>query len=129
MRISDGRSDVCSSDLVALRVNPDVDAGTHAKITTGRADTKFGIEAAAARDFLLANRSIPGIRVEGLAVHIGSQLTEIAPYRLAFERLIALYKELRAAGVPLKRLDFGGGIGISYRHEPLTGAEHGRAHV
>src|SRR3546814_5010766 len=70
---------------VALRVNPDVDAGTHAKITTGRADTKFGIEAAAARDFLLANRSIPGIRVEGLAVHIGSQLTEIAPYRLPFE--------------------------------------------
>src|SRR3546814_9111409 len=104
MRISDGRSDVCSSDLVALRVNPDVDAGTHAKITTGRADTKFGIEAAAARDFLLANRSIPGIRVEGLAVHIGSQLTEIAPYRLAFERPIALYKELRAAGVPLKQI-------------------------
>src|SRR3546814_12624004 len=62
-----------------------------------------------------------------LAVHIGSQLTEIAPYRLAFERLIALYKELRAAGVPLKRLDFGGGIGISYRHEPLTGAAGGEA--
>src|SRR3546814_3820224 len=62
-----------------------------------------------------------------LAVHIGSQLTEIAPYRLAFERLIALYKELRAVGVPLKRLDFGGGIGISYRHEPLTGAAGGEA--
>src|SRR3546814_6681982 len=95
--------------------------------TLFRSDTKFGIEAAAARDFLLANRSIPGIRVEGLAVHIGSQLTEIAPYRLAFERLIALYKELRAAGVPLKRLDFGGGIGISYRHEHLTGAGGGEA--
>jgi diaminopimelate decarboxylase len=105
---------------VALRVNPDVDAGTHAKITTGRADSKFGIEASEARDFLLANREIPGIRVEGLAVHIGSQLTEIAPYRLAFERLIALYRELKAAGLPLKRLDFGGGIGISYRHGPLT---------
>ena len=103
---------------VALRVNPDVDAGTHAKITTGRADTKFGIDAGAARDFLLANRDIPGIRMEGLAVHIGSQLTDIAPYRLAFERLIALYRELRAAGIPLKRLDFGGGIGISYRHGP-----------
>src|SRR3546814_2082298 len=59
---------------VALRVNPDVDAGTHAKITTGRADSKFGIDAAQARDFLLANRDIPGIRIEGLAVHIGSQL-------------------------------------------------------
>ncbi|MGD1877852.1 MAG: diaminopimelate decarboxylase [Kiloniellaceae bacterium] len=105
---------------VALRVNPDVDAGTHAKITTGRADSKFGIDAAEARAFLLANRDIPGIRVESLAVHIGSQLTDIAPYRLAFERLIALYKELRAAGLPLKRLDFGGGSGISYQHGPLT---------
>ena len=105
---------------VALRVNPDVDAGTHAKITTGRADTKFGIDAQEARAFLLANRDIPGIRVEGLAVHIGSQLTDIAPYRLAFERLIALFKDLRAAGLPLKRLDFGGGIGISYKHGPLT---------
>jgi diaminopimelate decarboxylase len=107
---------------VALRVNPDVDAGTHAKITTGRADTKFGIDAEEARDFLLANRDIPGLRVEGLAVHIGSQLTDIAPYRLAFERLIALYRELRAAGVALRRLDFGGGIGISYEHGP-TGEE------
>ncbi|HEY9548268.1 MAG TPA: alanine racemase, partial [Kiloniellaceae bacterium] len=107
---------------VALRVNPDVDAGTHAKITTGRADSKFGIDAGQARDFLLANRDIPGIRIEGLAVHIGSQLTDIAPYRLAFERLIALYKELRAAGVPLKRLDFGGGIGITYKHGPVTEA-------
>lgn len=101
---------------VALRVNPNVDAGTLEKITTGRADSKFGIDATAARDFLLANRDIPGIRVEGLAVHIGSQLTDVAPYRLAFERLIALYRELRDAGLPLKRLDFGGGIGIDYRH-------------
>lgn len=105
---------------VALRVNPDVDAGTHAKITTGRADSKFGIDAAEARAFLLANREIPGIRIEGLAVHIGSQLTDIQPYRLAFERLIALYRELKTAGLPLKRLDFGGGIGISYRHGPLS---------
>ena len=114
---------------VALRVNPDVDAGTLDKITTGRADTKFGIDAAAARDFLLANRDIPGIRVDGLAVHIGSQLTDVAPYRLAFERLIALYKELRAAGLPLKRLDFGGGIGIDYKHrvpglDPADRADH-----
>ena len=103
---------------VALRVNPDVDAGTHAKITTGRADSKFGIDAKEARDFLLANRDIPGIRIEGLAVHIGSQLTDLMPYRLAFERLIALYRELRAAGLPLKRLDLGGGIGITYQHGP-----------
>jgi diaminopimelate decarboxylase len=103
---------------VALRVNPDVDAGTHAKITTGRADSKFGIDLKEARDFLLANRDIPGIRVESLAVHIGSQLTDVTRYRPAFERLIALYRELRAAGLPLKRLDFGGGIGITYQHGP-----------
>lgn len=105
---------------VALRVNPDVDAGTHAKITTGRADSKFGIDLKEARDFLLANRGIRGIRVEGLAVHIGSQLTDVTRYRPAFEALIALYRELRAAGLPLKRLDFGGGIGISYNHAPLN---------
>jgi diaminopimelate decarboxylase len=104
--------------VLALRVNPDVDAGTHAKITTGRADSKFGIDLKEARDFLLANRDIPGIRVESLAVHIGSQLTDVTRYRPAFERLIALYRELRAAGLPLKRLDFGGGIGITYQHGP-----------
>ncbi len=112
---------------VALRVNPDVDAGTLDKITTGRADSKFGIDATAARDFLLANRDIPGVRIEGLAVHIGSQLTDVTPYRLAFERLIALYRELRAAGLPLKRLDLGGGIGISYKHEPQSGDDVGEA--
>ncbi len=115
---------------VALRVNPDVDAGTLEKITTGRADSKFGIDATAAREFLLANREIPGIRVEGLAVHIGSQLTDVAPYRLAFERLIALYKDLKAAGLPLKRLDFGGGIGIDYRHRvPGTDAADRAEHA
>ncbi len=115
---------------VALRVNPDVDAGTLEKITTGRADSKFGIDATAAREFLLANREIPGIRVEGLAVHIGSQLTDVAPYRLAFERLIALYKDLKAAGLPLKRLDFGGGIGIDYRHRvPGTDAADRTEHA
>lgn len=101
---------------VALRINPDVDAGTLDQITTGRADSKFGIDAREARDFLLRTRSLPGIRFDGLAVHIGSQLTDVAPYRTAFQRLIDLYLELRGAGVPLRRLDLGGGIGISYKH-------------
>lgn len=101
---------------VAVRVNPNVDAGTLDQITTGRADSKFGIDAAEARDFLTGTGSLPGIRFEGLAVHIGSQLTDIAPYRTTFERLIALYHELREAGLPLRRLDLGGGIGISYKH-------------
>ncbi|WP_299395814.1 diaminopimelate decarboxylase [Pelagibius sp.] len=102
---------------VAVRVNPDVDAGTLDQITTGRADSKFGIDAGAARDYMLNIKSMPGIRFEGLAVHIGSQLTDIAPYRTAFQRLIALYHELRAAGLPLRRVDLGGGIGISYTHD------------
>ncbi len=101
---------------VAVRVNPNVDAGTLDQITTGRADSKFGIDATEARDFLTRTKSLPGIRFEGLAVHIGSQLTDVAPYRTAFERLIGLYHELREAGLPLRRLDLGGGIGISYKH-------------
>lgn len=105
-----------TSAPVALRVNPDVDAGTLDQITTGRADSKFGIDAAAVRSFLLENRELPGIRLDGLAVHIGSQLTDVAPYKTAFERLIALYRELKDAGIPLSRLDLGGGIGISYEH-------------
>ncbi|NIA68427.1 diaminopimelate decarboxylase [Pelagibius litoralis] len=102
---------------VAVRVNPNVDAGTLDQITTGRADSKFGIDADEARAFLMQTKSLPGIRFEGLAVHIGSQLTDVAPYRAAFQRLIGLYHELRAAGVPLRRLDLGGGIGISYKHD------------
>ncbi len=102
---------------VALRVNPDVDARTHAKISTGKAENKFGIaldQAAAAADRTAA---LPGLRLTGLAVHIGSQLTELAPYRAAFQRLVALYRDLRATGHDLRHLDLGGGLGIAYRDE------------
>jgi diaminopimelate decarboxylase len=102
---------------VAIRVNPDVDARTHEKISTGRAENKFGIDLGHIADAAARARELPGISLEGLAVHIGSQLTEIAPYRAAFERLATLYRELRDGGVPLRRLDFGGGLGISYQGE------------
>ncbi|MEM7224845.1 MAG: diaminopimelate decarboxylase [Pseudomonadota bacterium] len=102
---------------VSLRVNPDVDARTHEKISTGKADNKFGIDIDQAPEAARLAAELPGIRLVGLAVHIGSQLTDIAPYRGAFERLIALYKELRAAGLRLERLDLGGGLGIVYRDE------------
>ena len=102
---------------VALRVNPDVDAETHAKITTGQAENKFGIDIGQAREIAARAAALPGIRLEGLAVHIGSQLTGLAPFRAAFERLAALYGELKAAGHDLKRLDLGGGLGIAYRDE------------
>lgn len=102
---------------VALRINPDVDAGTHAHISTGRSDHKFGIEIDQAAAIFARARDFAGISLEGIAVHIGSQLLDLAPYRAAFTRLAALYAEFRAAGYPLRRLDLGGGLGIVYRGE------------
>ncbi|MDJ0608447.1 MAG: diaminopimelate decarboxylase [Kiloniellales bacterium] len=103
---------------VAIRVNPDVDARTHANISTGRSGHKFGIDIDQAPACFARARDLPGISLEGLAVHIGSQLTDLSPYREAFGRLAELYRELRAAGYPLRRLDLGGGLGIPYKGEP-----------
>ncbi len=100
---------------VAVRVNPDVDALTHEKISTGKAENKFGIDVDQVRAIFARAAELPGIRFEGLAVHIGSQLTELAPFRAAFQRLAALYTELRAGAGNLRRLDLGGGLGISYQ--------------
>jgi diaminopimelate decarboxylase len=102
---------------VALRVNPDVDAQTHAKITTGKAENKFGIDMAQAPSVAALARGLPGIALEALSVHIGSQLTAIGPFREAFARLGALARALNATGPRLKRLDFGGGVGVVYRNE------------
>ena len=102
---------------ITLRINPDVDARTHQHISTGKAENKFGIDLDHVQTVIDRATALPGLSVEGLAVHIGSQLTETAPYRVAFTRLVDLYGRLRAAGVPLRRLDFGGGLGITYRDE------------
>lgn len=102
---------------VALRINPDVDAGTHEKISTGKAENKFGIAFDGAPAIAAAAKAMPGIDLKGLAVHIGSQLTDLAPYREAFKRMIELYRRLNAAGQGLERIDFGGGLGIAYRDE------------
>ncbi len=102
---------------VALRINPDVDARTHAKITTGKAENKFGIgidqAAAAAR----RAAQLPGIELIGLAVHIGSQVTELEPFRAAFAKVVELALSLKESGLPLKRLDLGGGLGLAYAEE------------
>jgi len=103
---------------VALRINPDVDAGTHAKITTGRAQDKFGIPFADAAALYRRAVQLPGIQPIGLAVHIGSQILSVAPYRAAFGRLAELARALRAEGLPLHVVDCGGGLGIPYRGEP-----------
>ena len=104
---------------VALRVNPDVDARTHAKITTGRSENKFGVPIADAPALYARMAVLPGIEPVGVAVHIGSQITSgVAAYRAAYARVGELVRELRAAGLPVPRVDCGGGLGIPYRDEP-----------
>ena len=103
---------------VALRINPDVDAGTHAKITTGRAENKFGIGHDEAAALYAHAATLPGIRPVGLAMHIGSQILSTLPYRAAFARTAALVRELRGAGHEVLVVDCGGGLGIGYRNEP-----------
>lgn len=102
---------------VSIRVNPDVDAGTHAKITTGKKENKFGIEWTRAHEVYAKARSLPGIEVVGVACHIGSQLTEVEPFRQAFLRVRDLVAMLRADGFDIRRLDVGGGLGIPYESE------------
>lgn len=102
---------------ITIRVNPDVDAGTHAKITTGRKENKFGIDIDLAREaFALAGR-LPHLQVVGVAMHIGSQLTNLDPYRTAIARVRELIVQLRADGHRMERFDIGGGLGIVYDQE------------
>jgi diaminopimelate decarboxylase len=102
---------------IAIRVNPDVDALTHAKISTGKSENKFGIDLAHAPAAYRRAAELPGIEPVGIAVHIGSQLTSLEPFRLAFTRIVELVRRLRAEGINLTRLDLGGGLGIRYRAE------------
>jgi diaminopimelate decarboxylase len=103
---------------VALRVNPDVDARTHAKITTGRSENKFGVAIAEAPALYARLAALPGLRPVGVAVHIGSQITAgVSAFRDAYAALARLVGALRAAGLPVERVDCGGGLGIPYRDE------------
>lgn len=112
---------------IAIRVNPDVDARTHAKIATGKKENKFGIDIDHAREIYARAAALPGIAPVAVAVHIGSQLTSLEPFRAAFERVVELVHALRADGHDIKRLDLGGGLGILYRDEevPAVGAYAG----
>lgn len=104
---------------VAIRINPDVDAGTHGKIATGRKEDKFGIEWTAAHRVFAEAALMPSIRLHGLAVHIGSQLTRIEPFAAAFRRLRDLVAMLRADGHAVASLDLGGGLGVPYGDEAV----------
>ncbi|EAQ04407.1 diaminopimelate decarboxylase [Pseudooceanicola batsensis HTCC2597] len=99
---------------VTVRVNPDVDARTHAKIATGKSENKFGIPISRAREVYARIAALPGLEAIGIDVHIGSQLTDLEPYRQAFEKVGDLTDALRADGHDIRRLDLGGGLGIPY---------------
>ena len=99
---------------IAIRVNPDVDARTHEKIATGKKETKFGIPIARARQVYAEAARLPGLQIVGIDVHIGSQLTELAPFEQAFTLVRELTLALRADGHAITRLDLGGGLGIPY---------------
>ena len=102
---------------VALRVNPDIDAGTHAKISTGRAGDKFGIAYRDVAPLYARAAALPGLEPVGLAVHIGSQIAAAAPFRAAYQRVAALVRGLREGGQAVSVVDCGGGLGVSYRDE------------
>ncbi|MFO7759164.1 MAG: diaminopimelate decarboxylase, partial [Roseovarius sp.] len=99
---------------ITVRVNPDVDARTHAKIATGKSENKFGIPISRARAVYAEAARLPGIEVVGIDVHIGSQLTDLEPFRQAYAKVAELTETLRADGHDIRRLDLGGGLGIPY---------------
>jgi len=100
---------------VSLRINPDIDARTHKKITTGRAENKFGIPASRAREVYRLSAALPGLRACGVDMHIGSQITDLAPFDAAYELLADLVRALRSDGHAIDHVDAGGGLGIPYR--------------
>ena len=102
---------------VSIRVNPDVDAKTHAKISTGKFDNKFGIPISRAREVYAQAARLPGLRIVGVDAHIGSQITDLSPFANATELLAELARDLMADGHKLEHLDLGGGLGIPYRHD------------
>ncbi|MFI0396629.1 diaminopimelate decarboxylase [Paracoccus jiaweipingae] len=102
---------------IAIRVNPDVDAKTHEKIATGKAENKFGIPISRAREVYAHAARLPGLQVVGVDVHIGSQLTDLEPFRQAYAKVADLTRALRADGHGIVRLDLGGGLGIPYQRD------------
>jgi diaminopimelate decarboxylase len=114
---------------IAIRINPDVDAQTHEKIATGKAENKFGIPISNAREIYARASQMPGIRIIGIDLHIGSQLTDLEPFEKAYQKVADLTQVLRSDGHTIKRLDLGGGLGIPYekgKSAPPLPKEYGK---
>ncbi|MDE0993150.1 MAG: diaminopimelate decarboxylase [Rhodospirillales bacterium] len=119
--------DLGETAQVAIRINPNVDAKTHEKITTGKSENKFGVDIALARDVYGRVAKLPGLRVAGVALHIGSQLTDLKPYREAYAKAAEFVELLRSDGHNITQLDLGGGLGITYDAEIAPSpAEYGK---
>jgi diaminopimelate decarboxylase len=115
LALSEVASGMGKAASIAIRVNPDVDAKTHAKISTGKAENKFGVPYEDARELYRRAAKLPGLKISGIHMHIGSQITDLAPFRDAFALLHDLARDLMADGIPLEHLDIGGGLGVPYR--------------
>jgi diaminopimelate decarboxylase len=112
---------------VSLRVNPDLDPGTHPHISTGHRDSKFGIPLSQVDEYYAEAKNLPNLELVGLSTHIGSQITDTAPFTEEGSKLAAIVGRLRNEGIALKYLDIGGGLGIPYLEEPPSPAEYGKA--
>jgi len=112
---------------VSLRVNPDLDPGTHPHISTGHRDSKFGIPLAQVHEYYAEARALSHLDIVGLSTHIGSQITEVGPFIEAGEKVAAIVERLRADGIALKYLDLGGGLGIPYQEESPPPADYAAA--
>lgn len=112
---------------VSLRVNPDLDPGTHPHISTGHRDSKFGVPLAQVREYYAEARTLPNLELAGLSTHIGSQITEMSPFIEAGRKVAEIVKGLRADGITLTYLDLGGGLGIPYQEEPPPPSEYAAA--
>ncbi|HVA69127.1 MAG TPA: diaminopimelate decarboxylase [Candidatus Binataceae bacterium] len=112
---------------VSLRVNPDLDPGTHPHISTGHRDSKFGVPLSQVHEYYAEARALPDLELVGLSTHIGSQITETAPFTEAAVKVAAIVNRLRTDGIALKYLDLGGGLGIPYQEEPPSPAAYAAA--
>jgi len=111
-------AEIAARPAIAIRVNPDVGAGGHAKISTGKGDAKFGVSVEQALNLFAEAHADPNLDAKGLAVHIGSQIRDLAPLEAAFGVMRGLVERLAAQGLKVERLDLGGGLGVPYFHEP-----------